>query len=77
MVRLLLQRKKINDSWKSIVKTLQSHMLIIFCFYNDKKQTIEIWKSAYLELWHLRIHEALGISSRPGKITKKSLSALN
>lgn len=70
-IRWLLEDKNIHDSWKTIVNTMETHMRITAHFENDNHHVIEVRKASRPELWHLRIYNALNLSSKAGKTTKK------
>jgi hypothetical protein len=67
----LLQGKGINDSWKTIVDTLNDHMLLIVYLKKDGKPTLENTILSDPELWHLRIYKALNLDLKICSNTKK------
>jgi transposase len=69
----LLAGKGINDSWTTIVKTLQSHIRETIYIKSDDKPMLERRITADPELWHLRIYNALNLDPKVGKDVKKLL----
>jgi hypothetical protein len=65
------ERLQINDSWKTIVKTLSSHMRMTVNVKSDSKPTLEKRITSDPELWHLRIYNALSLYHKVCKNTKK------
>jgi hypothetical protein len=68
-----LSGKGINDSWRTIVETLQSHIRETIYIKSEDKSLLERRITADPEPWHLRIYNALNLDPKVGKMVKKQI----
>ncbi|MDP3682479.1 MAG: IS1634 family transposase [Ignavibacteria bacterium] len=72
-IRTKLRSHGITHSWSTIRKVLSTHHRVTTSMMRSDGKMIYIRKTAKPEDCHIKIYDALGLSHRPGKITKTIL----
>jgi len=69
-IRLKLKNHGITDSWSTLRNTLSTHYRVTTSMRRSDGRMLYVRKTAKAEECHQRIYDALGLSPRPGKISK-------
>jgi len=72
-IRLKLKSHGITHSWSTIRSRLSSHYRVTTSMKRSDGKMLFIRKTAKPEDCHIKIYNALGLSCRPGKISKTTL----